>query len=164
MKSEILRHAQGCAAITIALLVLGVVTTAAYAGQAHTVTVGTADVVLVPPGGDGNFSLTARIDIDGNVSGEWQDASTTNPGFHMRVTCLNVVGNTAWLNGVITQASNNALIGLPTVTQVVDNSPSGVGDQISFTVFSPVGNPIPSCLDMPSLPLFLINAGNVVVR
>jgi len=154
------------AAFAVTLPLVGIFgSTTALAAQAHIVTVGSPDgVIVVAPGNDGNYSLIARQDANGNVSGEWQDAFTQNPGFHMKVTCLTVVGNTAWLNGVITQASNNAWIGLTTLTQVVDNTTDGSGDSISFTFFDPSGGDVALCSSMPALVQFSIIAGNVIVK
>jgi hypothetical protein len=154
-------------AIGIALLAVSSIgSIQAHAGQAHSVVVGSPDGVIYTTGGDGNFSLTARVDKDGNVTGQWQDAFTRNPGFHVTVTCLLVEGNTAWISGVVTQASDNTLIGAPAITKVVDNTKNGKGDTISFTfICPPVCTDPVFCTDKPAfLEQFSIIAGNVVVK
>ena len=167
MKTRGLKPSSCITAIGIALLLFGGIgSTVAHAAPVHFVSVGSPDGVIVTPGGDGNYSLVATVDANGKVSGEWEDAFTRNPGLHMKVTCLTVVGNTAWIGGVITQASDNALIGLPTITKVVDNTKDGSGDTISFTFICgpPCTAPVP-CSDMPGfLVQFPINAGNVTVK
>ena len=126
-------------AIVAAALVFLVATGPAYAAKEIKVRVGTADAF--GPGTDGNFSLIAQIDKNGNVSGEWQDAFTMNPGLHMTVTCLVVVGNTAWVGGIVTQSSNPDFIGRPVETKVVDGGmPNNGGDSISFTFIYPAGS------------------------
>jgi hypothetical protein len=147
------------ALMTFAVAMLFLADTSAYAAQAHTVSVGSPD--FLGPGGDGNFSLTARIDAAGNVSGQWQDAFTQNQGFHINVTCLTVVGNQAWVGGVITQAANPAFIGVQARTLVVDNGQSS--DTIGFTVIFPNGN-APDCSAQPAFQQFPLNQGQVKVN
>ena len=145
-------------AILASLIVLG--NTTAYAASAvHTVKVGSPDII--GPGGDGNFSLTASVDAAGNVSGQWQDAFTQNQGFHINVTCLVVVGNQAWVGGIITQAANPAFVGLQARTLVVDNGPNG--DTIGFTNFFPNGN-APDCSAQTPFLQTPLAQGQVIVK
>ena len=144
--------------IMASLIVLG--TTTAYAASAvHKVTVGSPDII--GPGGDGNFSLIAQVDAAGNVSGQWQDAFTQNQGFHINVTCLVVVGNQAWVGGIITQARNPAFVGLQARTLVVDNGPNG--DTIGFTNFFPNGN-APDCSAQTPFLQTPLAQGQVIVK
>lgn len=136
--------------------------TAAYAAKEVKVRVGTPD--LAGPGGDGNFSLVAQIDAAGNVSGQWQDAFTQNQGFHIDVTCLTVVGNQAWVGGVVTQAANPAFVGIQARTLVVDGGlPGGSGDSISFTFIFPNGG-APDCAAQPAFPLTPFEQGQVSIK
>lgn len=130
--------------VLLAVVLIGcLVSPAAFAAKAGKVRVGTAD--FFGPGGDGNFSLTAQIDEAGNVSGEWQDAFTRNPGVHMNVTCLRIEGNVAWIGGVITQSADASQVGLTAMTRVVDGGlPNGGGDYISYTYIFPAGT-APNC-------------------
>ena len=148
--------------ITLMVSLLFLVSGTAHAGIAHRVVVGSPD--FVGPGQDGNFSLLAQVDAAGNVSGQWQDAFTQNQGFHINVTCLTVVGNTAWVGGVITQASSPAFIGVQARTKVVDGGlPNGGGDTIGFTFIFPNGN-APDCSAQTAFQQFPLNKGQVVVQ
>jgi hypothetical protein len=146
---------------------------ASAGGLAHSVSVGSSDSVLFPPGTDANFSLVAS-ERNGTVQGEWHDqfggsgdgAPFVGQFLHVDVTCLEVDGNEAWVSGPIKAASPDLaeFIGTPAITRVSDNgtSTSDPADQISFTFFG-----IPAdldCVDKPDLPLFDLNNGEVKVR
>ena len=135
--------------------------------QTHIVTVGTPDTIDFPPGSDANFSLIAIEDAQGNIHGQWIDHFGGFSGLHMTVTCLEVVGNVAWVGGIVTQASPDLLflIGCESVTQVVDQgqTPLDPPDLLSFTFT------FPGALELCDgeffgFPLFPINAGQVRVR
>ena len=73
----------------------------------HHVSVGgtdTCEAFGLKAGCDGNFSLTAMEDVDGNVRGQFQD---TFKGFggaiHGTIDCLVVEGNRAVLSGIVTK-------------------------------------------------------------
>ena len=152
----------GVVVMTLLVAAFFLVGSTAYAAKAAKVRVGGPD--LLGPGGDGNYSLIAQIDAAGNVSGQWQDAFTQNPGFHINVTCLTVVGNTAWVGGVIDQASNPALIGVQARTMVVDGGqPNGGGDTISFTFIFPNGG-APDCAAQPAFPQTTLPQGQVDIK
>jgi len=160
MRTRNLRVALSLIAIFAFMLLLG--NTNAYAAKAAKVRVGSPD--LAGPGADGNFSLIAQIDQAGNVSGEWQDAFTQNQGFHINVTCLTVVGNQAWVGGVVTQAANPAFVGIQARTLVVDGGlPNGGGDTISFTFIFPNGG-APDCAAQPAFPQTALNQGQVDIK
>ena len=155
-----LRNALPFMAVFAFILLLGAST--AYAAKAAKVHVGSPDILA--PGGDGNFSLHAEIDAAGNVSGQWQDAFTQNQGFHINVTCLTVVGNQAWVGGVITQAQNPAFIGIQARTLVVDGGlPNGGGDTVGFTVIFPNGG-APDCSAQTAFQQFPLNQGQVDIK
>ena len=148
--------------LTVVVSVLFLASSPAYAAEAHSVRVGGPD--LAGAGVDGNYSLVAKVDEAGNVSGEWQDAFTQDPGFHISVTCLTVVGNQAWVGGVITQASNPAFVGVQARTLVTDGGlPNGGGDSISFTFIFPNGN-APDCAAQPAFAQILLTKGQVVIK
>ena len=51
---------------------------------------------------DANFSLLAVQKADGSVQGEWSDQfGQGQGGVHVDVNCLVVVGNQAWIGGII---------------------------------------------------------------
>jgi hypothetical protein len=151
----------------VVALVAGVllsVTPAAFAdGVTHKVSVGSADI-LPPPGSDANFSLSAVQHADGTVTGQWQDTvfgrSAPAVAIHIAVDCLVVVGNDAWVSGMITRP--DSLAGLRAITRVRDNGTSAndPADQISFT-FINIGA---TCTDQPNLPLFDLINGQVTVQ
>ena len=139
----------------------------------HQASVGSPDICSTfeeKPGCDANFSLTAIQRADGSVTGEWVDrASHVNGGggFHVVVNCLNVIGNRAYISGVITQG-NSDQIGQLALTKVVDNGRSTQDplDEISFTINFP--GLTTDCNEAPAfdnvIPLFAIPQGQVVVR
>jgi hypothetical protein len=77
------------------------------------------------------------------------DQSPQGIGIHVAVNCLNVIGNQAWVSGVITQSRNPGLVGLDALAEVIDNASSAndPADQISFSL---IGFGIP-CSDAPGL-------------
>ena len=129
----------------------------------HRVSVGSSDVAP-PPGTDGNFSLSAIQRADGTVTGQWQDTvfGRGNPavGIHVEVDCLVVVGNDAWLSGIVTRP--DSLAGLPAITRVRDNGTSAndPADQVSFTFIDTDA----TCTDQPDLPLNDLINGQVTVQ
>jgi len=156
----------------VAGLLLSVAPAAFGAGVVHRVSVGSADVALFPPGTDANFSLVATEAANGTVLGEWHDqfgghgdgAPFVGSFVHIRITCLEVEGNDAWVSGLITVASKDLdfLVGLPAITQVRDNGTSGdPADQVSFTN---IADSADDCQLKPGLPLFDLNNGQATVR
>jgi hypothetical protein len=71
-----------------------------------------------------------------------------------------VVGNEAWVSGVITRPAS--LAGLPAITRVRDNgtSTNDPADQVSFTFIGIAA----TCTDQPDLPLFDLINGQVTVQ
>ena len=103
----------------------------AAGGVVHRVSAGSHD--LVPPGDDANYSLIAIQHADGRITGQYTDRFARGGGFHARVTCLSVVGNDAFIGGVITTPAD--LEGQEVVTRVRDNGTSANDppDEISFS-------------------------------
>ena len=147
-----------------AIMAVGFVLPAYAGGPTHRVSVGGADSTAVPkPGDDANFSLTAMVKKDGTVSGQWQDSfGHGNGGVHVKILCLVVDGDDAWVSGVITKASGIAegSEGTGARTRVHDGGKSG--DQISFTFFG--GDPATACEAKPLLGLFDTHNGQVKVK
>jgi hypothetical protein len=139
----------------------------------HQASVGSPDIctpVGDKPGCDANFSLTALQRADGSVTGEWVDRTSQvngGGGVHVVVNCLNVIGNRAYLSGVITQGGSDQ-IGQLALTKVVDNGSSTKDppDEISFTINFP--GLTTDCNGAPAfdnvIPLFAIPQAQVVVR
>ena len=134
----------------------------------HHVSVGGCDIT--PPGEDANFSLVANMDVNGNVSGQWQDTFEGGTGgIHVAVDCLEILepGNAAIVGGVITHGTVNGVdvSGQRAATMVEDNGQghNSDPDQISFSYF--FGN-VGSCEDNINFnfPLFDLTCGQVKVK
>jgi hypothetical protein len=162
------RFAAVSSATTITLVVILVLATTVSAGGpiVHRVSAGGPDACAgwgLPPGCDANFSLVAMELADGSVLGQWTDRFPLGyGGFHAVIDCLHVVGNEAWVSGVVTQGSifDIDLAGSPVSARVVDNgiSANDPPDQISFTEWD--GLPCNAQLDYE---LFDAPQGQVVV-
>jgi hypothetical protein len=138
----------------------------------HRATAGGPDLCAAfgaKPGCDANYSLHALERADGSVTGQYHDQFAQFPGFggngfHAAVNCLNVIGNQAWVSGVVTQSRIPGLVGLDVVTTVVDNgrSANDPADQISFSF---IGTGI-DCNAAPAfgLPLLSVPQGQVTVE
>ena len=116
---------------------------------------------------DANISLVAIQKADGSVSGEWSDQfGQGQGGVHVDVHCLVVVGNQAWIGGIIRSGSTGVggvdLSGLPALTRVADNGASAndTPDAISFTF---IGRAV-QCTAQPNLPLLAMTGGQVTVN
>ncbi len=114
---------------------------------------------------DANFSLVAIEYADGTASCQWSDQfGQQNGGIQVAVNCLRVVGNQAWISGVITSGSAGGVdfTGLPAITRVADvgTSANDAPDLISFS-FIGVAAP---CTAQPNLPLLAMTGGQVTVN
>ena len=112
-----------------------------------------------------SFSLTANKFADGSVSGQYTDQfPQIGGGFHAVLNCVSVVGNDAWVSGVITSgtADGQDLTGLPVATRVRDNGTSAK-DPADLLGFSFIGDPTP-CTDHVDYPMFDAPHGQVVIN
>ena len=125
-----------------------------------------------PTGCDANFSLVAREHANGSVSGQWQDVFGPLPnngefGFpafpvHLKIDCLHVVGNEAWVGGFVTKPKGFSEF--RSVIKVVDNGNS-VNDPPDQTSLSFADDGTMGCTTEPELlGLFDVGHGQVVVR
>jgi hypothetical protein len=137
----------------------------AWAGSpiVHRVSVGVPDfcgaLPAQDPGCNANFSLEAKQFADGRVTGQYTDQfGHGNGGFHARIDCLYVSGNTAWIAGVITSGWN---VGARVVTEVQDNGKSAKDppDKITYS-YAPWAI---DCHTHPALPLYAVPKGQVKV-
>jgi len=133
-------------------------------GVVHRVSAGGHDLDIAG-NTDANFSLVAIEYGDGSASGEWTDQfGQQDGGFHAAINCLSVVGNQAWVSGVITSGGVPGVdfTGLPVITRVADvgTSASDAPDLISFSF---IGVPVP-CTAQPDLPLLPMTDGQVTVN
>jgi hypothetical protein len=115
------------------------------------------------------FSFTAITHADGSVSGNAQVDNRGIPGTttgtsHIVVDCLQVVGNTAYMSGTITDSSVDSLVGLSGVWSVQDNGEGAKSspDLISLvSFFSPTAN---LCQLVHPVPTIQIDGGNVQIH
>jgi hypothetical protein len=142
----------------------------------HRVSVGGPDLCTVfdnRPGCDANFSFTAKEYADGSASGEYTDRfsqANGGGGFHAVIDCVSVVGNTAWVSGVITNGFVTDpetgevvdVTGFPVAARVQDNGTTANDppDKISL---SRIGDPRPCTLHIPYR-IFDVPQGQVNVR
>ena len=132
-------------------------------GVLHKVSAGGADQDLAEHT-DANFSLTAIQYGDGSVKGEWTDEfGQGEGGFHAQIDCLEVVGNQAWVSGVITsgQSAGFDFTGLTVATRVADlgTSANDPPDLISYSFIGAAR----TCAAHQPFPLFPMTDGQVKV-
>jgi hypothetical protein len=134
-------------AFTAAVVVVLAAAMMAWAGKGpviHHVSVGGPDaceaIGFDHPGCNANFSLVANQKADGSVSGQWTDRFGQSDGFHATVDCLSIVGNTAWIGGVVTNGTyfGADVVGQRVVTVVQDNgnNANDPPDKISYSFLS----------------------------
>lgn len=166
------RWARVSSALILALVMVLMLATMASAGGpiTHRVSVGGPDACIAwgfaHPGCDANFSLVAMQRVDGSSSGQYTDRFANGDGFHAVVDCLYVVGNQAWISGVITHGrwGEDDLAGMPVSTTVVDNgtNANSTPDQIAY---SWIGEGFaPSCTEQTEWELFDTPQGQVKVQ
>ena len=114
------------------------------------------------------FSFTAVQHSDGSVTGESELKSrASGTVIHARVDCLTVVGNHAYVGGVVTKATNPAFVGKPCVFAVVDNGEgaNAAPDEISL-FFTFVNPPSEDCTGATAHTASTrpIEAGNIQVQ
>lgn len=136
----------------------------------HRATGGTPDICAAlgaTPGCDANFSLVALQRVDSSVTGQWHDQFARFPGFggqgiHVTINCLLVIGNQAWVGGVVTASCIPGAVGLDVLTTVLDTGTSRK-DPPDLISLSFLGFPN-ACLTAPGLPLIPTPQGQVVVE
>jgi hypothetical protein len=117
------------------------------------------------------FAFTAIKHADGRVTGMSQLVRRFPVGpdarFHVEVTCLRVVGNHAWIGGIVRSTSLADFDGTEAAFQVEDNG-EGRNDPPDLISFEGVGG-LPGyaeeyCNTMAPDDLFPITGGNIQVR
>lgn len=125
-------------------------------------------ILQVSAGGNdpfASFSLTAKKLADGSMSGQYTDQfQQIGGGFHAVLNCVSVVGNDAWVSGVITSgtADGQDLTGLPVATRVRDNGTSA-NDPPDLLGISFIGDPTP-CTEHVDYPMFEAPHGQVMIK
>ncbi len=109
------------------------------------------------------IAFTAQVDEAGVAKGQAQfQLRDIGLRIHLDVDCLVVVGNQAWIGGVVKNSSDPTLVGTRFVFTVVDNGEGGgavdeLGEPAASTLQS-------DCLTQPALPLLPLTNGNFQVR
>lgn len=99
-----------------------------------------------------NFSATKRG--DGTVSGSYYYQSVFNHvSIHVDVTCLTVQGNRAWVAGIISRSSIDALVGTVSYFYATNNGEGvGTSDEVSLVRAGDVaGQDLVFCEELPIL-------------
>jgi hypothetical protein len=106
--------------------------------------------------------FTARIDTGGAVKGEAQfHLRGQGLRLHVVVDCLSVLGNEAWVGGIVLTSSDPTLVGTHVTWRVQDN---GEGDGAVDQVSLPVPGAASDCVPQPALPLVPLTEGDIQVE
>ena len=138
-------------------------------GVVHRVSVGSPDWCYPDkPGCDANLSILAIEYADGSVKGELTDSWGNGGFYNAKIDCLVVVGNEAWVSGVVTAGKSPGGFdyrGIHIFTRVKDmgTSANDPPDQLAFVGF--YGFNEIDCT-APPYPLGLYDApqGQVIVK
>lgn len=126
------------------------------------------------PGFDKNYSLVAFKRADGTASGKLVDRFAGGGGLGLKanIDCVHVVGNTAWLSGVLTQGgfldedgNYVSIVGWYARTRVQDNginNDPANPDRVAFTQFRSSAPFV--CSNMFSSTFWDMPGGQVTVR
>ena len=111
------------------------------------------------------FSFNARKFADGTVAGRFQmdNHNVAVANARGEITCFTIVGNQAWLGGVVTQATDPILVGRDIGFRVVDNGEGAVAvpDQFSLLLLTGADD---YCANMhPTPQLIEVMNGNIQV-
>jgi hypothetical protein len=117
-----------------------------------------------------DFGFNAKIKNDGSADG-WFDYRDVEDGTPFStdgpVTCLTVIGNDAWIGGVIRSSNDPTVVGLGAWWHVTDNG-EGRNAPADVTTFLGIGSLAQTqafCDDHPAYRFpFAIDGGNIQVR
>ena len=117
-----------------------------------------------------NFDFNAKVKSDGSTDG-WYTYREVDDGvpylFKGPVTCLTVIGQDAWIGGVIENSNDPTYTGLSAWWHVRDNG-EGSGDPPDITTFAGVGSAEETAAfcaaHNPFRHPFPIDGGNIQVR
>lgn len=110
-----------------------------------------------------NFAFTARTRADGTTDGQYQiNNRSTGIKEHGTVSCLEVVGNAAWIGAVITSSNDPTRIGVERMIEVVDWG-EGSGNRPDEASLAEV-RPAASCHLRVPQELHELDGGNLQVR
>ncbi len=114
------------------------------------------------------FSFTAVTQPNGRVTGEAQLKSRASGALiHAEINCLTVVGNKAYIGGVVRHSNNPLLVGKPAVFRVIDNGEGANAPPDELSLFVTFVTPPSEDCNGPtvqSLATRPIEAGNIQVK
>ncbi len=114
------------------------------------------------------FSFNAIQRSDGKITGQWQVKNRLLEVIvHGNVTCITVIGNSAWIGGSITSSSDPTFVGNDARWRVIDNGEgaSAPPDQISqIPAGLPPGAAQAFCDAAPLVGVNDIVQGNIQIR
>lgn len=126
------------------------------------------------PGFDKNYSLVAFKFADGTASGKLIDRFSGGGGLGLKgnIDCVHVVGNTAWLSGIVTQGQTLDGAGNPiditgyyVRTRVQDNGDNNDPSNPDRIAFTQVRNTAPFlCANMFASAFWDMPGGQVTIR
>jgi hypothetical protein len=107
------------------------------------------------------FAFVARNHADGTTDGQYQiDNRSTGIKEAGVVSCLEVVGNSAWIGGTVTHSSDPLRVGLQRTFRVVDRGDGSPPDLASLAEFRPAE----ACHLMLADELHELEGGDIRVR
>lgn len=148
--------------------VLAAIAAVATPAPADAPTASTGNGQLTVGGELRTFAYTAITGPDGNVKGQAQlNNRATGNKLHSSINCLNVVGNTAVVSGLIVRSTGGAFDNWTGVFAVQDNGEGGSdpADRLALTFLFPPGSGV-TCFTFPfaAFPTAPIEGGNIQVR
>jgi len=152
--------------IALAMIVaaLGAISVGAFGGNTPSAN---GQGSINEPLGLRTFSFSAITKKDGSVTGQatLHRRATTLFFAKVDVNCLNIVGNTATVSGVVTNSSNPEAIGLVALFRVTDNGEGqgNTSDQISLLYFDAPDSGT-DCRITEFIPQVPIEGGNIQVK
>jgi hypothetical protein len=158
-------------ALAVVMLVVAAVVAQAPAASQAVVASATGSGHMVRPDGTfRSFSFTARRYADGTSKGELQlNSRSFDVVVHIKIDCLRVVGNVAYMSGRITRVSNpdEGEVGELNRVEVRDNGEgrNAPPDQVSTIPVNPGDRDPTTCVDPPTnTTIRTVHRGNVQVR
>jgi hypothetical protein len=125
---------------------------------------------LTVGGGLRTFSFTAVTKSDGTVTGEVELKSrASGTVIHATINCLTVVGNHAYIGGVVTKSTDPEFdfVGKPCVFAVIDNGEGAGSPPDELSLFTTFVNPPPEDCNGDTVhnrTMHPIEAGNIQVK
>ncbi len=151
----------------------GVVSSATGSGHVHVPGDGTIRKFTISAIQRANGSVSGQYDLESGPSESLEEYGIRPPliGLHGTITCMTVIGNSAYLGGTVDSYQNADLIFGPEMTgvaiELIDHSNTGEPDEISsVAVYIPSTGSTPQdyCEEPAPGPVFPIDQGRITVR